>query len=114
MRKTRRERDEDICDQLRDEGMIIVGPAQTLGQGVHLAAAGDFEMALLDANLNGDRVDEIAASLAAQGIPFAFCTGYGREALPRHHERSPVLAKPFGRDELLEVLNQLDGRGGAV
>jgi PAS domain S-box-containing protein len=97
----------DVCDLLADEGMVVVGPARNLSQARHLVAAGAFEVALIDANLNGDPVDEIAASLSARGVPYAFCTGYGPEALPEGHQNSTILPKPFAQHELLRVVRAL-------
>ena len=59
-----------------------------------------------DANLGGDPVDEIAAALTRKGIPFAFATGYGREALPHGFRDRPVITKPF-RDSPLSLYRAL-------
>ena len=97
----------DIADLLVDEGMTIVGPAHSLVQARELVQGTDFDVALIDANLNGDPVDEIADILTSRNRPFAFCTGYGPEALPEQHRGVPILAKPFGRDDLLTVVGNL-------
>jgi hypothetical protein len=57
-------------------------------------------VALVDANVRGRPVGEIALALQARGIPFTFATGYGRSALPDGFRNSPLLSKPFAPDAL--------------
>ena len=97
----------DIAELLSDEGMTVVGPARSLLRARELVKGTDFDVALIDANLNGDPVDEIADVLMGRSLPFAFCTGYGPEALPKQHSAVPILAKPFGRDDLLIAVGTL-------
>jgi len=42
--------------------------------------------------------DPIADILAARGIPFVFCTGYG--TLPAQYRDRPTLQKPFRLHDL--------------
>ncbi|WP_435171668.1 PAS domain S-box protein [Falsirhodobacter sp. 1013] len=97
----------DVADQVRGLEAGVIGPAATLEQALHLAEQATFDAALVDANLNGLRTDDLAQILTRRGIPFAFATGYGREALPVGFEATPVLAKPFSRDDLGAVLRSL-------
>jgi CheY-like chemotaxis protein len=73
-----------------------------------------LDAALLDANLNGRSVDDIAAALTRRGVPFAFVTGYGRENLPQGFGTATLLAKPFSQPQLLEVAIQLIEEAGVV
>ncbi|MEO6298036.1 MAG: PAS domain S-box protein [Paracoccaceae bacterium] len=97
----------DICDNLDAMGLVTIGPARSLDQARHMVKDISIEAALLDANLNGDPVGEIAAALTARGIPFAFVTGYGREALPAGYRNATVLSKPFGGEELVSLVREL-------
>jgi CheY-like chemotaxis protein len=65
------------------------------------------DAALLDTNLSGERVDELAALLTRRNIPFAFITGYGREALPEGFHEGLLLTKPFSQDQLRAMLETL-------
>jgi hypothetical protein len=85
----------------------VIGPAATLDEAKRLAAEGSFDIALIDANLGGHRVDEVAAILAGRKIPFAFSTGYRRETLPAAFGHAPILAKPFSGDEVIGMLCSL-------
>lgn len=66
--------------------------------------------ALLDANLFGDPVDEIAAALTRKGVPFAFVTGYGHSSLPAGFRSADILPKPFTPQQLIEGAAKLAGK----
>jgi two-component sensor histidine kinase len=101
----------DIESQLEALGCEIVGPAGTLERAMQLIAAGGFDAALLDANLAGRPVHELAEALTRKGIPFSFATGYGREALPLGFREAALLSKPFGPNQLVAVVKALlDGQ----
>src|SRR5690606_18093142 len=97
----------DLVSDLSELGCIIVGPAATLVQAHDLISSATFDIALLDANLNGDPVEGIASSLTDQGIPFAFLSGYGREELPQAFNKAPLVRKPFTFEEVTHVVNEL-------
>src|SRR5690606_36623500 len=71
----------DMAASLVAAGCEVAGPAGNLRDAKRLVADADFDAALLDANLAGSPVDELAAALARLEIPFAFATGYGQESL---------------------------------
>jgi CheY-like chemotaxis protein len=81
----------DIVASLEAAGCDVIGPAGTLAKGRELIASGQLDAALLDANLAGYPVDELAAALTQQKVPFAFVTGYGREALPKAFAHAAVI-----------------------
>ncbi|EYD77297.1 signal transduction histidine kinase [Rubellimicrobium mesophilum DSM 19309] len=88
-------------EQLSACGAAIVGPAASADQALQIIAESSFDVALLDGNLGGHGVDEIAAALTRRNIPFAFATGYGAEGLPRSFQQVRVLAKPFSEEQLI-------------
>jgi PAS domain S-box-containing protein len=94
----------DLEAELGAMGMEVVGPASTVAAAEQLIERGTFDLALLDANLHGHSTDAIAAALARAGIPFAFATGYGPEALPEAFRQVPILAKPFDASRLAATL----------
>ncbi len=62
----------------------------------------------------GNPVDQLAAALTQRTIPFAFLTGYGRDALPRGFGEAIMLGKPFSQDEVLAVTAKLLRRDASV
>ncbi len=87
----------DLEASLEAAGCEVVGPAPSVARALALIAEAGLDAAVIDANLGGNPVDAVADALVANGVPFAFSTGYGREALPARHRGKPVLTKPFPR-----------------
>lgn len=99
----------EVADHLASAGADIVGPAGTIEDARRLVAKSAFDAALLDANLAGRSVHEVAADLTMKGVPFAFVSGYGRQALPSAFKEAPLLAKPFGARQLVATVVMLLG-----
>ncbi|AWB06422.1 response regulator (plasmid) [Azospirillum humicireducens] len=91
-------------DALLDRGVTCLGPAGSVTAALEMIAAGGFDIALLDVNLRGERVDAVADRLAAAGIPFIFTTGHGAEGLPDAHRARPVVGKPFRDLDIADAL----------
>jgi DNA-binding response OmpR family regulator len=92
----------------------VVGPAQTKDEARRLIAEAAFDVALLDGNLAGERVDDLALSLTRKGAPIVFLTGYGRQALPASFGHAPMVEKPFTHEQLLSALNSVLSRDDNV
>jgi PAS domain S-box-containing protein len=97
----------DVESTLATAGCEVVGPAATLERARLLIEGSDCDAVLLDVNLAGQPVDELASLLTRKNRPFAFVTGYGREALPSGFRGTVVLGKPFGADQLLATVEVL-------
>jgi len=93
-------------DMLDTFGCVVVDIAGTLSKGLDLA--GNLSLAIdgaiLDVNLGGETVYPVAERLAARGVPFIFCTGYGLTGLASNFAHVPTLAKPYMREELEQML----------
>lgn len=94
-------------DMLADLDCSVVGPANSLDEALILAASADFDAALLDVNLDGQRSDQVADVLLQRGIPFGFITGYGRAGIEPGGSSPPVLSKPCCAASLAEFLREL-------
>ncbi|MEO8559870.1 MAG: PAS domain S-box protein, partial [Rhodospirillales bacterium] len=79
----------DIESVLSDANMIVVGIAGTVDKARRVMVEQQYDAVLLDGNLAGRPVDELAALLASRGVPFAFATGYGREGVPQAFRDRP-------------------------
>ena len=98
-----------VSEALDGAGALVVGPVQTLREGLALAQAEPLDAAVLDINLRGEFSDPIAAALQQRGIPFVVATGYGEQhALTT--VGAPVLRKPYTGEQLLEVVSGLLAR----
>ena len=97
----------DIAGQLEDAGAIVIGPAGTAAAALSLIEQYRFHGALLDANLAGNPVDDIAAALVDNNIPFVFVSGYSRASLPKAFDAVELLSKPFNARGLLAAVTKL-------
>jgi len=97
----------DIAGQLEDAGATVIGPAGNAAAALSLIERYRFHGALLDANLAGSPVDDIAAALVHNNIPFVFVSGYNKASLPKAFDAMELLSKPFHAKELLAVVARL-------
>lgn len=105
----------EVCSVLGTAGYQVAGPVATLEDAMRLLLRTQIDAALLDANLGGNPVDELAAALTRQAIPFTFVSGYGREGLPRAFAEAPMLGKPFGSKPLIHAIaRMLDGSSNVI
>jgi CheY-like chemotaxis protein len=104
----------DIASRLSEAGCEVIGPAGTLELARSFIESAEIDAALVDANLAGDPVDELAAALTRRKVPFAFVTGYGREALPQGFREAAMIGKPFTEKALLATIERIVERGADV
>jgi len=94
-------------DMLAQLGYEVAATAAHVEEAVEAATSGEFDVAILDVNLDGQSVSAVADALAARGMPFLFATGYGQRGLPEHHRDRPILKKPFQIESLRGILDQV-------
>jgi DNA-binding response OmpR family regulator len=95
-------------------GCEVVGSAGTLEQARGLIADAECDAALVDGNLAGQPVDDLAIALTQKNVPFAFITGYGRDSLPNGFREATVVSKPFHQDQLLAAVESILHRTGVI
>src|SRR5258706_10728903 len=93
-----------IEDTLADIGCSVAGTAARLDEAMDKATSLDFDLAILDVNLNGVRAYPLAEVLAKRGIPLVFATGYGAAGIPYALRYFSLLAKPFQQRDLESAL----------
>ena len=100
----------DLARALTDEGASLVGPFSSVNAALEaMDDGGAFDAAVLDINLRGRAVYDVADRLAERGIPFLFATGYDPELVPASHRARPVCTKPFRIESLLTAVADLCG-----
>ena len=101
-------------DMLADLGCQVVVSVQHVEEALRLALDVAVDVALLDVNVGGTRIDPVAHIFATRGIPIVFVTGYeARRCRRRRRERSDRavrVAKPFQSAELAQGIRQALGR----
>jgi DNA-binding NtrC family response regulator len=95
----------DLAAALEDEGVLVVGPVETVADGLVLAEQGDIAAAILDANLFDRDITPLALRLIDRGIPFVIYTGTGLPAdLASVYPDLPVVMKPALPKTVLDAL----------
>ena len=101
-----------IEDMLADLGHEVVELAMRLSDALEAAERLDFDLAILDVNLDGHHSFPVADILIGRSIPFAFATGYGKLGIDEAYRDRPVLAKPFLSGDLAKlVISVASGKG---
>jgi CheY-like chemotaxis protein len=93
-----------VADMLEELGYRIAGEAGDIDEAVRLVQATEFDIAILDVNVNGKVITPVAEALKLRGRPFVFASGYGAQGLPEKFRDCPALQKPFQIDALARAI----------
>ena len=104
----------DLSAGLQEAGAEVTASTGSPSKALAIIESQPLDAALLDGNLDGRPVDDIAAALTRRRVPFAFVTGYGRESLPQAFRAVSLLAKPFSQPQLLDVATRLIERTDVI
>ena len=94
-----------VADMLEELGYSVAAEAGEIGEAVKLAQSTDFDLAILDVNVNGKVITPVAELIKARNRPFIFATGYGSSGLPEEYRDRPALQKPFQLETLAQMIN---------
>ncbi|MBV9993651.1 MAG: PAS domain-containing protein [Caulobacteraceae bacterium] len=98
---------------LVEAGAEVTGIAVDVEEALALAEK-PFDVAVLDANLNGVSVAPVAKALTTRGKPFIIATGYGDAGVPPEGCAAPVVRKPYNVHQIAAAVGEaLQGRRGA-
>jgi PAS domain S-box-containing protein len=93
-----------MTDFLRDIGFHVVGPFGRVSEAIDAIEREQLQAAILDINLRGELIYDLADELTGRGVPIVFVTGYGADAVDRRFADFPVLQKPVDSAALRRVL----------
>lgn len=93
-----------VADMLVELGYSVAAEAGDIDEAVRLVQSTDFDIAILDVNVNGKLISPVAEAVRLRGLPFVFATGYGSQGLPEKFRDSPTLQKPFQMQTLKRAL----------
>jgi CheY-like chemotaxis protein len=97
-------------DMLADLGCEVAAIETTLAGALERVGSGEFDVALLDMNLNGDDSGPVAERLKERARPFVFTTGYGDAGRPAGFEAVPLVCKPYRAADLGAAIAKALGR----
>ena len=93
-----------VVDMLEQLGYHIAAEAGDIDEAVRLANSTEFDLAILDVNVNGRLISPVAEAVEGRNLPFVFATGYGVQGLPEKYRSRPLLQKPFQLETLSRVV----------
>ena len=96
-----------LDDMLTDIGYTMAAEAGRVDEAVSVAKEAEFDVAILDVNLNGQPITPVVDVLVERGVPFVFVSGYARRGIPEEHSNAPLLQKPFQAEGLARALATL-------
>jgi len=102
-----------VADALTELGYEVVGPAPNMAAARELIEEQEFDAALIDVFIRGERVFPLCDLLERKGVPFILTSGYADWQIPEQWEDRPRLNKPYVIDQLEEALASLFGDAAA-
>src|ERR1700754_3661899 len=94
-----------VADMLEELGYSVAGEAGEIGEAIRLVQSTEFDLAILDVNVNGKVISPVADLIKARNRPFIFATGYGPSGLPEEYRDRPALQKPFQLETLGKMID---------
>jgi CheY-like chemotaxis protein len=94
-----------VADMLEELGFRIAAEAGEINEAIRLAQSAEFDLAILDVNVNGKVISPVAELITARNRPFIFATGYGSSGLPEEYRDRPALQKPFQLETLARMID---------
>ena len=95
------------ADVLSDLGCEVVGPAPNMAVARELMENEQFDAAMMDIHIRGERVFPLCHMLAEKGVPFILTSGYADWQIPDEWRDCPRLQKPYTTDQVEQALVQL-------
>jgi AmiR/NasT family two-component response regulator len=99
-------------DDLVAAGCSPIGPFANLTSATEATRREQFDLAILDVNLNGEVIYPLADELVSRGKPFVLLTGYGAASLPERFRNLPRLPKPYDSASLIKEIGRAVPRTG--
>jgi DNA-binding response OmpR family regulator len=101
----------ELENLLRRLGCIVGDAVPTIQQALRMLESELPDFAVLDVNLNGQRVTPVAEALREQSVPFILVTGWGSERLHEEVLRdAPYLRKPVNAQQLALAISDVLAR----
>jgi DNA-binding response OmpR family regulator len=93
-----------VEDAVAAAGHRVACSAATIQDAMQAASTADFDLALLDVNLGGQKSHALPVILSRRGKPFIFVTGYGAGGVLDQYRSAPVVNKPFEYEDIAAAI----------
>jgi DNA-binding response OmpR family regulator len=101
---------EAIASMLQELGHRVVAAAATIRDASAFAMIAEFDLAILNINIEGYRIDPVAHLVQRRSRPILFVTGDGTRWLPSLFRGQTVLQKPASIEMLNDAIDQIIGQ----
>ena len=98
-----------IAGMVEELGHRVVAQTGKVDEARQLAETAEFDIALLDINLDGESIAPVAEIIEKRGLPFLFVTAYDTSGLPERLKGKPLLSKPFEASKLGAFIEEMLG-----
>jgi CheY-like chemotaxis protein len=95
-----------VVDMIEELGHVVAAEAGQIDQALELAQSADFDLAILDVNVNGKIITSVAELIKNRNLPLIFATGYDAAGVPEEFEEYPALQKPFQLEALAASIEE--------
>ena len=100
-----------IEHELLSRGCSMIGPFSKLADAIAALPRHEFDLALLDVNLNGEIVYPLADELLRRRMTFVLVSGYGASNVPERFRAAPRVPKPYDPKTLFEAIRHALPKG---
>ena len=97
--------DEPLISMMLEDFVMSLGHSvaaicETVGDALDAIEANSFDMAILDVNLKGENVWQVAHKLRERDVPFVLASGGHVDPPPSEFDGVPMIDKPYTIDRI--------------
>ena len=97
----------DIASMVEKCGFTVIGPVGRLDKALDAARQTELDGAVIDIQLDGERVWPLAELLQDRGVPTVLLSGHSRAEMPQRFSDLPLLSKPVSGQLLQRALGDV-------
>jgi DNA-binding response OmpR family regulator len=94
-----------VAEMLEELGHRVAAETGEINQAIRLAQNTEFDLAILDVNVQGSLITPVAELITTLNRPIIFATGYGPASIPEEFRSHPSLEKPFLIEKLARTID---------
>ncbi|MGA1835174.1 response regulator [Rhizobium wenxiniae] len=101
----------DLARVLEDAGATVEELISNVQDAANaMRAPRRFDVVILDVNLRGEMIYDLADRLLKSCMPFIFVTGYQCDSMPERFRGIPCLGKPCDDSEIVQAISSVCSR----
>ena len=97
----------DLKMFLEDNGYEVAGPYRSVADTMRHLPGVSVDAAVLDVNLDGEKVFGVVDHLSSMPVPVLFLSGYAKGFMPARYQSHCYLEKPYVPEQLLKAISDM-------